>query len=325
VKRRQFITLLGGAVAWPVAARAQQPAMPVIGFLYSTSADAVGDRLRAFHRGLKETGYVEGENVAMAYRWGEGQNERLPALASELVRRRVDVIAAPNLPAALAAKATVTTTPVVFAVSEDPVSLGLVASLGRPGGNVTGINFLSGEVMAKRLALLRLLVPGATRVAVLVNPTNPNSETVLRDVEPAARAIGLQVQVVRVSTSQEIDAAFATLERERPSALIAGNDGFFTSRRVQLALLAVQHSIPTAFAAREIVEAGALMSYGADIGDAWRQAGAYIGRILKSAKPADLPVMQASKFELIINAQTAKLLRLTVSPQLVSIADEVIE
>jgi putative ABC transport system substrate-binding protein len=327
VKRREFITLLGGAAAWPHAARAQQPAMPVIGFLYPTSPDTNADRLRGFRQGLKENGYVEGENVAIEYRWAENQMDRLPPLAVELVRRKVAVIAATGgLDSALAAKTATTTIPIVFSVTEDPVQLGLVASLARPGGNMTGVNLVVGELTAKRLALLRELVPGAVRVALLVNPANTvNAETTLRDVEPAARAMGLQIEVLKASTSREIDAAFATFVRERPDALLVGGDPFFRARRVQLANLASHHSIPATYALRDYAEAGGLTSYGSNLTDSYRQVGVYTGRILKGAKPADLPVVQASKFELVINAQTARLLGLTVPPQLLARADEVIE
>ena len=325
--RREFITLLGGAAAaWPVATEAQQSAMPVIGFLYNTSSDPIADRLRAFRQGLKETAYVEGDNVTIVYRFAENQNERMPELAAELVRRRVAVIVTPNNVSALAAKAATATIPVVFAVNEDPVRLGLVTSLAQPGGNLTGINFLGGELQAKRLELLRELVPKAARVAVLVNPANPrNTETTVRDVEVAARAMGLQIQVLNASTSPEIDAAFATLGRERPDALFVGNESFFVIRRVQIAILAAQHLIPVAFASREATEAGGLVSYGPNIADGWRQVGVYTGRILKDVKPADLPVMQATKFELVINHQTARTLGIAVPDKLLAAADEVIE
>jgi ABC-type uncharacterized transport system substrate-binding protein len=326
MKRRDFITLIGGAAAaWPLAARAQQPAMPVVGFLNPTSPDAYADRLRGFRQGLKEAGYVEGENVAILYRWAEDQLDRLPALAADLVRRQVAVIAT-VANSTFAAKAATTSIPIVFTVAEDPVRLGLIASIARPGGNLTGINILSGELAAKRLELLRELVPGAARVAVLVNPANATStETTLRDVELAARAIGLQIQVLNASTSREIDAAFATIARERPDALFVGFDSLFTTRRVQMSLQAMRHAIPATYSTRDIAEVGGLMSYGTSFGDAWRHVGVYTGRILKGAKPADLPVVQASKFELVINAQTARMLGLTVPDKLLAAADEVVE
>jgi putative tryptophan/tyrosine transport system substrate-binding protein len=328
IGRREFITLLGGAaVAWPLAAQAQQPAMPVVGFLDPRSPHTSADQLRAFRQGLKDTGYVEGENVTIEHRWAEGQFDRLPALAAELVRRRVAMIAASGGPAAaFAAKAATTTIPIVFMAGEDPVKLGLVASLARPGGNLTGINLVISELTAKRLGLLRELVPGAARVAVLVNPANTaNAEITLRDVEPAARAMGLQIQILKASSSGEIEAAFATFVRERPDALFVGNDAFLTSRRVQLAHLATRHAIPATYTVRDFAEVGGLMSYGVNITDALRQVGVYAGRILKGAKPADLPVVQSSKFELVINAVTARMLGLTVPPSLLSVADEVIE
>jgi len=308
MNRRQFITLIGGAAAaWPLAAHAQQPAMPMIGFLNPYSPNGQSDRLRGFRQGLAETGYVEGVSLAIEHRWAEGQFDRLPALAAELARRQVAVIAATgSIAAASAAKAATTTIPVVFVVAEDPVRVGLVASLAQPGGNLTGINFLSAELVAKRLELLRELVPGTARLAVLVNPANAiNTETTLRDVQAAARAIGLQIQVLNASTSGEINTAFASLERERPDALFVGGDAFFNTRRVHLVNLASHHSLPAAYAERVFPEIGGLMSYGTDIVDAYRQVGSYAGRILKGAKPADLPVVQATKFELVINAESA--------------------
>jgi putative ABC transport system substrate-binding protein len=328
VRRREFITLLGGAVAtWPLAARAQQAAMPVIGFLHPASPDTYANRLRGFHRGLKETGYVDGENVTIVYRWADNQIDRLPTLAADLVRRRAAVIVTgPGTAPALAARAATTTTSIVFLVSEDPVKLGLVASLARPGGNLTGINFFNAELTAKRLGLLRELVPAATRVAVLVNrAAASNADSTLRDVEPAARAMGLQIQVLNATTSREINVAFATFKRERPDALFVGGDPLFNSRRLQLALLAAHHAVPAVYASRDYPEYGGLMSYGADVTDAFRQLGVYTGRILKGAKPADLPVMQASKFELVINAETARMLDLDVPATLLARADEVIE
>jgi putative tryptophan/tyrosine transport system substrate-binding protein len=315
------------AAAWPLAARAQQPAMPVVGFLNPASSDTTADFLRAFRQGPKDTGYFEGENVAIAYRWAENQFDRLPELAADLVRRKVVVIAATGgPPSTLAAKAATTTIPIVFVIAEDPVRLGLVASLARPGGNVTGVNLVSAELAAKRLELLHELVPAATRVAVLVNPANAtNTETTLRDVEPAARAIGLQIQVLNASTGREIDAAFATIARERPEALFVGIDSLFTPRRVQMVQLAARHTVPATYSGRQYAEIGGLMSYGANLTDTYRQVGAYTGRILKGAKPADLPVVQASKFELVINAQTARMLGITVPDKLLALADEVIE
>jgi ABC-type uncharacterized transport system substrate-binding protein len=328
VKRREFITLLGGgaAAAWPLAARAQQAAVPVIGFLDTRSPDTIGDRLRGFRQGLKETGFAEHDNVTIVYRWAEGQYDRLPVLAADLVRRQVAVIVSGGgIPPALAVKAATTTIPIVFAVPQDPASIGLVASLARPGENLTGVNFFTTELAAKRLGLLRELVPGAARVAVLVNPANPNTEVTLKEVEAAARSMGLQLQVFNASTSQEIDAVFATIGRERPDGIFLGGDSFFIVRRVQLTNLTVRHAIPAAFSQREFTEVGGLISYGSKISDAYRQVGVYTGRILKGAKPADLPVVQSSKFELIINAQTARMLGLNVPPSLLALADEVIE
>jgi putative ABC transport system substrate-binding protein len=325
IRRREFITLLGGAAAFPLAARAQQAAMPVIGFLHSASPDGNADRVRLFREGLKEAGFVEGQNVAVEYRWAENQVERLPALATELVRRPVAVIATAGQPATFAAKAATTTIPTVFIVAEDPVGLGLVTSLARPTGNLTGVNFFPAELGAKRLELLRDL-SAAVRITVLVDPNNMEStESMVRDVEAAARAMDLQIKVLSVGTSREIDAAFAGFERERPDALFVGSGPFFTDRRVQLALQAMLHRIPASYAYREFVEAGGLISYGASLREAFRQLGDYTGRILKGAKPTDLPVLQSSKFELVINHQTARMLGLVVPDRLLASADEVIE
>ena len=326
MKRREFITLLGGAVAvWPLVERAQQPTMPVIGFLNSLSRDAIADRVRGFRQGLKDAGYVEGENVAIEYRWAEAQLDRLPALAAELARRQVVVIVAANTPSALAAKAVTTTIPIVFNVAEDPVRLGLVASLARPGGNLTGATNFIGELAAKRLELLRELLPGVTRVTALVNPSGPLAEPALRDIEPAARAMRMQIKVLNASTSGEINAAFATFVHERPDALFVSADSVFTIRRVQLVHLATRYAVPASYFAREFPEVGGLMSYGSNQSDNYRQVGIYAGHILKGTKPADLPVVQASKFELVINAETARTLGLTVPPMLLARADEVIE
>lgn len=326
---RALITFMvaTAAAAWPVATTAQQSAMPVIGLLDSRTAETTADRVRGFHRGLKESGYIEGENVSIVYRWADGQNQRLPELAADLVRRQVTVIAATGAtPAALAAKLATTTIPIVFAVPEDPVGLGLITSLSRPGGNLTGVNFFNAEVAAKRLELLRELVPAATRVAVLVNPSNAaNTEANLRGLQPAANALRLQIQVVRASSSREIDAAFAAMARERPDALFFAGDSLFNSRRLQLALLAARHALPASYASRDYPASGGLMSYGTDVTDAYRQVGAYVGRILKGARPADLPAVQASKFQLVINAQTARILGLEVPPTLIARADDVIE
>jgi putative ABC transport system substrate-binding protein len=330
MKRRDF-TLLGGAiVAWPLAARAQQAAMPAIGFLDGRSVDSLTDRLRAFRQGLKDVGYVEGENVTIIYRWAENQVDRLPDLAAELVRRPVAVIVASGGPnVVFAAKAATTTIPILFLTAEDPVRLGLVASLARPGGNLTGINFLNRELASKQLELLRELVPAATRVAVLVDPTNVSvTESILREVGLFARGTGLKVQVLRASTSAEIDAAFAVFTSsasERPDALFVSQDPFLNTRRLQLSLLAMRHGVPAIYSGREFAEVGGVMSYGSNITDAYRQIGAYAGRILKGAKFADLPVVQSSKFELVINVQAARILGLTIPPTLLATADEVIE
>lgn len=323
MNRREFVALLSGAAAWPRPARAQQ-AMPVIGFLNPASPDTFADHRRAFHLGLKEAGYVEGNNVAISYRWAENQVDRLPELADDLVRRQVTVIATVSI-AAFAAKAATKTIPIVFIIADDPVRLGLVASLARPDGNLTGINFLNAELTAKRLELLRELVPGASRVALLVRPSGDNTEAPLRDMDQAARTMGLNIQILNASNSREIDTAFEALARERPDALLVTPDPFFRSRRMQLTHLATRHAIPAAYALRDYAEAGGLISYGASLMDAYRQTGAYAGRILKGAKPSDLPVVQPSKVELIINAQTARTLGLPVPPALLARADEVIE
>jgi putative ABC transport system substrate-binding protein len=328
MRRRDFITLLGGTVAtWPIAARSQQPAVPVVGLVNGASADVSADRVRGFLKGLGEAGYVEGQNVRVEYHWLEGQYDRLPSVMAELVRRRVAVIAAPiDTPVAIAAKAATATIPIVFGVGEDPVKLGLVASLARPGGNATGINVLNREVDAKRLALLHELVPKAVDIALLVGPANAtNTETGFQTMQNAASIMGLQLHALNARTNREIDAAFATFVHERPDALFVTGDNLFTSRRVQLVTLAARDRIPAAYANRETVAAGGLMSYGTDLVDSFHQVGAYTGNILKGAKPADLPVVQATKFEFVINAQTARLLGMDVPPNVLALADEVIE
>jgi putative ABC transport system substrate-binding protein len=327
MKRREFITLLGGAAVWPVTAGARQPAMPVIGFIQVGSADVSPRFAAAFRKGLNETGNVEGQNVTVEYHWVEGPSDRLPALVVDLVRRHVAVIATPgSAPAALAAKTATATIPIVFGVAEDPVKLGLVASLARPGGNATGINFFVQEEVAKRLGLLHELVPKAIRVALLVNPANATiTETTVRDAKEAAPTIGLQIQILNAGTSNQIDVAFATFARERPDALFVAADAFFAGRRVQLANLAARDRVPAIYSNRDYIIDGGLISYGTGFADTYHQMGAYTGRILKGAKPADLPVLQSSKFDLVINRQTARALDIEVPPGLLSIADEVIE
>ena len=327
VTRRQLITLLGGAAAaWPLAARAQEPSMPVIGFLNPASPDGYTERLRGFRQGLQDTGYVERENVTIEYYWGENQVDRLPTLAAELARRPVSVIAAASASSAFAAKTATTTIPIAFVVAEDPVRLGLVASLARPGGNMTGVNFLSAELVAKRLEFLREVVPTARRVAVLVNPSNASRvESTLRDAEAAGRAMQLQIQAVNASSSREIDAVFGGFVRERPDALLVSNDPLFTSRRVQVTQLAAIHRLPATYPVREVPEVGGLMSYGASLTDVYRHFGVYTGRLIKGAKPANMPVLQPTRLELVINLSSARALGLDVPPTLLALADEVIE
>jgi putative ABC transport system substrate-binding protein len=328
VRRRDFISVLGGATAtWPLAARAQQPALPVVALIHGGSADGSTRRVAAFRNGLNETGYIEGQNVTVEYYWLEGQYDRLPALVADLVRRQVAVVATPaSSPATLAAKAATTTIPVVFGVAEDPVQLGLVASLARPGGNATGFNLLNTEVTSKELRLLHDLVPKAVRIAVLRNPANASTaEATLLEVQKAAPSLGLQIQILNATTIGEIDAAFASLARERPDALFVAPDGFLGSRRVQFITLTAVNRIPAIYWDRDIVAAGGLMSYGTDLVDAFRQVAVYVGKILKGAKPADMPVQQLTKFEFAINLQTARALGIEVPPGVLSIADEVIE
>jgi putative tryptophan/tyrosine transport system substrate-binding protein len=326
LRRREFITLLGGAATWPVAARAQQATMPVIGFVDPRSPGTIEGLLRGFREGLKDASYVEGENVSIIYRWGEGQYGGTPELTADLVGRRVAVIVVTTGGAATSAKAATATIPIVFLVAEDPVKLGLVASLARPGNNLTGINFLAAELGAKRLELVRELMPAAGRVALLVNPANVTTTVAtVQDAESAAHATGLLLQVLNAGTSQEINLAFATFVRERPDALLLSPDPFFTARRVQLATLATRYTVPMIAGSRQITEAGGLVSYGANITDAFRQAGSYAGRILKGATRKDLPVVQASKFDLVMNAQTARMFGLALPDRLLAIADEVIE
>jgi putative ABC transport system substrate-binding protein len=328
VRRRAFITLLGGAAAaWPIAVNAQQPAMPVVGFVNTGVADASANRLAAFRKGLSEAGYAEGQNVVVEYHWLEGHYERLPAVMADLVRRRVAVIATPgSAEASRAAKAATSTIPIVFGVPEDPVTLGIVASLARPGGNATGINFFGVEVDAKRLGLMHELLPKASRFAVLVNPANvTTTKSTTKALKETARALGLEVLFFNASAPREIDAAFTAFVRERAEALFIAGDGFFSSRRVQLATLAARDRTPASYVSREMVEAGLLMSYGTVFADMFRQVGIYTGNILKGTKPTDLPVLQSTKFEFVINQQTARSLGLDIPAMLLARADEVIE
>jgi putative ABC transport system substrate-binding protein len=325
--RRQFILTVGGAtVAWPLVARAQQPSVPVVGFLSTGTPEPDADLVAAFRTGLSETGYVESRNVMIEYSWAENENNRLPALAADLVRQRVNAIVAISEPAAVVVAKVTTTIPIVFLVPEDPVRLGLVTSLSRPGGNMTGVNIFASELAAKRLELLRTLVPTATRVAALFDPAEPTIAAAnLRDVEAAARTMGLQLRVLNASTIADIDAAFATFTNERPDALFISSGPFFTNRRVQLAQLATRYKVPAINLTRSYPEVGGLMSYGTDLAEAFHQVGTYTGNILKGVKPADLPVVQSTKFELVINLKTAKALGLEVPQSLLVAADEVIE
>jgi ABC-type uncharacterized transport system substrate-binding protein len=324
IRRRDFITLLGGAAAWPIAARAQQPAMPVIGFLSATSSS---DQANApqFDQGLREAGYSEGQNVAIIYRWANGQFDQLPALAADLVRRKVAVIYASLRPAVEAARAATTTIPIVFAIGGDPVKEGLVASMNRPGRNITGVTFYTVELAVKRLELLRQLVPQASTIAFLVNPINSVTEQSIEDIQSAARSVGQRISVLRAGTAEEIDTTFAAVADQRAGALLVNADAFFANQHDQLVALAARYKVPTAYFSRAFTAAGGLMSYADDRIESLRQAGAYVGRILKGAKPSDLPVVQPTKFELVINLKTAKALGLIVPPNLLATADDVIE
>ena len=326
MKRREFITLLGGAaVMWPYAAHTQQPALPVVGYLSSVAPVAYAHLVAAFRKGLSEIGFVEGQNVGLEFRWAEGRYDRLPALAADLVGRQVAVIVAGSVPAARAAKAATATIPIVFTAGADPVKVGLVASLNRPGGNLTGVYSFGGEVATKGLGVLRELVPSAAVIAVLLNPKNPIAELTKRDVQGAARLTGQKIQFLNASSERELDSAFASLVQQQADALLVGNDAFFNSRVGQLAALAGRHAIPTLYSRREFAAAGGLVSYGPSLADTYHQVGIYTGRILKGAKPADLPVVLPTKFELVINRKTAETLGLSVPPTLLALADEVIE
>ena len=326
LKRREFIGLLGGAAAWPLVARTQQPAIPAVGFLHAGSPEPNVNFVLAFRTGLGKTGYVEGQNLAIEFRWAAGQNARLPEMAADLVRRQVAAIVTPaSTPAALAAKAATTTIPIVFTTGGDPISLGLVASLNRPGGNATGVAFMTVELTAKRLSLLHELVPGAARVIALVDPNYALAEAIIKDLQEARATLGLQVEILYAGTAREIDAAFATMVQKRADALLMTASPFFTNRRVQIVTLATRHALPVLYDIREFAEAGGLMSYGPSFRDIYQQAGIYTGRILKGERPADLPVMQPTKFELVINLTTARALGITVPNMLLARADEVIE
>ena len=326
IPRREFITVLGGAAAWPLAARAQQPAMPAVGFLHSAAPDKYARFVAAFQQGLMETGYIDGQNVAVEYGWAGGQYDRLPALAADMIAHRVSVIAATGGdPAAAAAKAATTTVPIVFMVGTDPVQVGLVSNLSRPTGNVTGVTFFTGPLGAKRLQMLRELVPGASAAGMLVNPSNPNSNPDIVEVQTAARALQWNVHILNASTEQEIGSTFATLSRERIEALIIGTDPFFFSLRDQIVALAARHAVPTIYNLREYTDAGGLISYGASLADNYRQTGIYVGKILKGARPGDLPVVQPTTFGLVINLKTAKALGLDPPVSLLARTDEVIE
>ena len=325
MRRREFITLLGGASTWPLAVRAQQGVMPVVGFLGSTSPDLYAHVVRSYRQGLAEAGYVEGRDVAIDFRWAESQYEGLPSLARELVDRRVNVIAAGGLPAAVAAKAATTTIPIVFSIGVDPVAFGLVASLNRPGGNMTGVTNLNLELGSKQLEVLRELLPAATSMAALVNPTNPNADAHSSDLQAAARKLGIELHILHASSERDFDTVFTSLVRTRAVALVIGSDPFYVSRSKQLGALTARHAVPAIYQFREFVEGGGLLSYGSSITDAYRLVGVYTGRILRGEKPADLPVQQSAKVELIINLKTAKALGLTTPLSLLGRADEVIE